>query len=280
MTLPAESTPTAAELELWDCSTFIGRSSGRRNVGGQAVGAADLVAELDRLGVAGAMVHHVLAHEHAPAVGNAQLLRELDGHPRLLPVWVVMPSHTGELPPSGELVGQMLDAGVRMARMFPSAAMNGHRFSLAEWCSGQMLAALEEARMPLAVDFTLFRRGEPPWDDIFSVCAHHRSLPLIVIDVQGRNNRTLYPLLERFDNLYLQTAGFNVHNGLEDVTARFGAHRLLFGSGFPLLSLGGAKLQLERARLGAQDKAAIGAGNLRRLLDGVAVRNVAVRGAR
>jgi len=236
---------------------------------------ADLLMEMDRLGIAGGMTYHVLAHEHAPAVGNAELLRELAGHDRLSPVWVVMPAHTAELPPSRELIAQMLAAGVRMARMFPSSVMDGHRFSLSEWCSGDLLSALAEVRMPLAVDFTLFRRGEPPWDDIYSICEHHPRLPLILIDIQGRNNRTLYALLERFDNLYIQTAGFNVHDGLEDVTRRFGAHRLLYGSGYPVQSMGAARLHLGRALVGEEQKAAIASGNLLRLLDDVAVTGAA-----
>jgi len=252
-----------------DCSTFVGRASGRQSAGGRLVRPDDLLAEMDRLGIATAMTHHVIAHEYAPSVGNGQLMTELAGHSRLLPVWVVMPAHTSEMPPSRELVVQMLLAGVRMARIFPSSVMNGHRFSLAEWCAGELLSALEEVRMPLAVDFTLFRRGEPPWDDIFRLCANHPELPLVLIDVQGRNNRTLYALLERFDNLYIQTAGLNVHRGLEDVTERFGAGRLFFGSGFPVQSMGGARLHLERALLSESDRARIASGNLTGLLSSV-----------
>lgn len=262
-------------LAYLDCSTFIGRSYGRGRSGGHMLRPEDLLGEMDRLGIAGAMTYHALAHEHAPAVGNAELVRELEGHDRLCPVWVVMPPHTGELPPPDELLAQMLAAGVRMARMFPSSVMDGHRFSLADWCCGDLLSALEEARMPLAIDFTLFRRGEPPWDDIYRVSTSHPDLPLILIDVQGRNNRTLYPLLERFENLYIQTAGFNVHDGLEDVARRFGAGRLLYGSGYPVQSMGGARLHVSHALLDDTEKAAIASGNLRRLLDGVAVAGAA-----
>ncbi|MGH3469375.1 MAG: amidohydrolase family protein, partial [Thermocrispum sp.] len=206
---------------------------------------------------------------HAPAIGNAALHAEVEGQHRLHPVWVVMPSHTGELPESDQLVGAMLEHGVRMARMFPSAELSGHRFALADWCAGSLLAALAERRVPVAIDFTLFRRGEPPWDMIVEVCTRHPRLPVVLIDAQGRNNRTLYAVMAHCPNLHLETAGFNVHRGIEDVCRRFGPERLLFGSGYPLQSMGGAVLQLDRADIDEDQRDLIASGNLRALLAAV-----------
>lgn len=258
-------------MRYLDCNTFIGRPSGHRPYLTRAVTAAGLVAEMDRVGVHDAAVYHALAHEYAPQVGNELLLRELAEAPdgvrdRLRPVGVVLPPHTGEMPEPEPLVAGLLGAGVRMARIFPSSVMAGHRFSLAPWCSGELLSALERVRMPLAVDFTLFRRGEPPWREIHDLAENHPGLPVILMDVQGRNNRTLYPLLKRFGNLHIQSAGFNVHGGLEDLCRRFGAHRVVFGSGYPLRSMGGALLQLQRADLPAADREVIASGTLTRLL--------------
>ncbi len=258
-------------MRYLDCNTFVGRPAGRMPYITQAVTPARLVAELDRVGIHEAAVYHVLAREHAPAAGNALLGRELAGlaepeRRRLHPVGVVLPPHTGELPEPETLVRELLAGGTRMARIFPSADMGGHRFSLAPWCSGELLTALERARMPLAVDFTLFRRGEPPWREVYDLAESHPDLPVILMDIQGRNNRTLYPLLKRFPNLLVQTAGFNVHHGLEDLCERFGAHRAVFGSGYPVQSLGGARLQLDRADLPEADRALIAGGTLTGLL--------------
>ncbi|WP_405394154.1 amidohydrolase family protein [Microbispora hainanensis] len=264
-------------MRYLDCNTFIGRPAGHRPHLTRAVSAGDLVAEMDRVGVHEAAVYHVLAHEYAPETGNELLLRELRQAPegvreRLRPVGVVLPPHTGEMPEPERLVADLLAAGVRMARVFPSSVMAGHRFSLASWCSGELLAELERVRMPLAVDFTLFRRGEPPWREIHDLAGNHPGLPVILMDIQGRNNRTLYPLLKRFGNLLVQSAGFNVHRGLEDLAARFGAHRVVFGSGFPLRSLGGARLHLDRADLPEADKELIASGTLTRLLSDVEIK--------
>jgi predicted TIM-barrel fold metal-dependent hydrolase len=159
----------------------------------------------------------------------------------------------------------MRHEGVLLARMFPSTASLDHRFAVREWCVGPILSALEQAGIPLLLDYGLFRRGEPPWDDIVEVCEHHPDLAVVLIDVQGRNNRTLYALLDRFEQLCIQTGGFNVHRGIEDLCRRFGAERLVFGSGFPNAGMGAARFDLERALISDAERAAIASGNWRRL---------------
>jgi predicted TIM-barrel fold metal-dependent hydrolase len=259
----------APSIPYFDCDTFIGRDYGNRNLGGYDLSPEDLVDEMDRVGIAKAAVYHVLAKEYHPSVGNPRLSSALSGHSRLVPIWVVMPHHTDEVPGPDELVRQMRAGGVRMARMFPGWSPQAHRYSLAEWCVGELLGALEGFRIPVQLDFTLFRRDEPPWRDIYEVCNNHPRLPLILVDIQGRNNRTLYALLERFDNIYIHTAGLNVHQGLEDICRRFGPERLVFGSGYPVKYLGGAYLQVERSGLSHGEKQLVASGNLERLLASV-----------
>jgi predicted TIM-barrel fold metal-dependent hydrolase len=252
------------KLHYFDSTVSIGRTAT-----GQDVTRASLLAELDRIGIERAATYHVVAREHHAATGNAAILEEVAGEPRLVPVWVVHPHHTGELPPPRELVAEALTAGVRMVRMFPSSDLAGHRFSLRAWSAGPLLTELERVRMPVFLDFTLFRRGEPPWDDIVDVCERHPALPIVLVEMQGRNNRNLYAVLEQFPNVLVQSAGFNVHAGIEDVCERFGAHRLVFGSGHPHASLGAARFHIDRARISDHERALIASGNLVSLIDAI-----------
>jgi predicted TIM-barrel fold metal-dependent hydrolase len=256
----------ATAADFIDCNVFIGRSSAGSLDGGEPLTAETLVAEMDRVGVAEAVVYHIVAREYAPVVGNDLLVDALRNHRRLHPAWVVLPPFTGELPAPAELIDQFRHEGIVAARMFPSTASLDHRFAVREWCVGPVLTALEEAGIPLLLDYGLFRRGEPPWDDIVEVCEHHPDLLVVLMDVQGRNNRTLYALLDRFEQLVVQTAGFNVHRGIEDVCRRFGAERLVFGSGYPAAGMGAARFDLDRALVSDAERAAVGAGNLRRML--------------
>src|SRR5690606_27782867 len=153
----------------------------------------DLIGEMDRWSVDVACVHHALARESSPAAGNAELIAAVDGRPRLVPVATLLPHHTGEFMPPQRYGEELFDHGVRMVRVFPSAALHAHRVSLQDWAFGAALAELERRRVPLVVDFGLFRRPEPPWDTLVSLLHSHPELPIILPEVQARNNRNLYP---------------------------------------------------------------------------------------
>lgn len=225
-----------------------------------------LLAEMDKLNVDSAVVFHIVAREHAPRIGNELLLQEIAEQSRLIPAFVVLPTGTAEMPDLPDLISQMTAAGVRLARIFPSPTLAGHRFALRDWCVGSLLSALEEHDITVGIDFSLFRRGEPPWDDIVDVSARHPALRIALMDVQGRNNRNLYPLLDRFDNLFVGSGGMNVHAGIEDLCVRFGADRVFLASGTPARSMGAARFVIDRSGLDADQRAQVLGGTARRLL--------------
>lgn len=249
-----------------DCDVFVGRPAGPGAVEGRESSVDQLLAQMDRLGVDLAVVYHIVALEHAPVIGNQLLLDELNREPRLIPAFVLLPTYTAELPAIDDVLTQMEEASVRMARIFPASGLAGHRFSLREWCIGPLLHALEQNGMPLAVDFSLFRRGEPPWEDVYQLCSHHPDLRLALTDVQGRNNRSLYALMDRFPHLYVSSGGLNVHAGLEDICDRFGADRIFFGSGAPTRSMGAARLVVDRSALSDGERAMVLGGTAASLL--------------
>jgi predicted TIM-barrel fold metal-dependent hydrolase len=75
------------------------------------------------------------------------------------------------------------------------------------------------------------------------------------------------PLLERYPNVYVDTAQYLLDGGLEALVADYGARRVLFGSGFPESYMGGMMMALRHARLPEAAKTAIAGGNLARILE-------------
>lgn len=260
---------TEEELRLLDCSVYIGRPSGSRWRVNAEVTARSLLAEMDRTGVRAAVAHHALAREYSPEVGNDHLAKTLPASDRLLRSWVLLPHHTGEFPAPDTAVQRMRAAGVVMARLHPATDAHAHRFLLAEWVVGPLLGALENAGLPLALDFHLFRRAEPPWAALHEVLRQHPRLNVILMNVQGRNNRTLYPFLEQHARVVVQAAGFNVHRGIEDFVSRFGAERMVFGSDYPEGGMGTARFHLETADIDADAKQQIASRTLESLLPSV-----------
>jgi predicted TIM-barrel fold metal-dependent hydrolase len=225
----------------------------------------ELLAEMDRLGIAEALVTHNMALDGHPWEGNQRLMREIAGQPRLHPCWMLLPT-TGEMPPPTRLVAEMRAQGVRAARMCPIQ----HRYLFTEANVGDLLAALEAARIPLIVDFGMMAWSEEKtdWRSLDDLCMRHPNLPLIVVGEGMAAPRRVYPLWQRHRNLLLETSYYQVHQGLSDIAERFGADKLLFGSGLPTREAGAPLMQLRYDFLSDADREAIGGGNLRRLLRG------------
>jgi predicted TIM-barrel fold metal-dependent hydrolase len=211
---------------------------------------------MDRAGINSALVHHTLAAQWDPAEGNSALLHELEGRDRLLPCFIMLPEATREMPPASEVatLARFLHGA---ARVFPQS----HGFALADRCMGSALQALDDAGVPLVVDV-----GQTDWASLDALLSSHPSLPVILLDASYRCDRYLYPLWERHPNLYLETTTYQPFLGIEEVCARFGPERLLFGTSFPTLEPGGAIARLTFAGCWPAAAAAIAGGNMARLL--------------
>lgn len=250
-------------LTFFDCNISMGEWKHPRY--GAIATADELERVLDYLQVERALVFHAHAQEgHAP-IGNAMLMRELHGHPRLLPSWVLLPHHTGEMPEAQTLVGQMLEQGVKLARLFPGGG--GHGFSLAPWCADPLLSELAKHRIPVMIDFTLGRRDAPDWNLIYNLCQRHPALPIILTGAGiGRASRTFFPLLQACPNLYIELSRYTPFRAVDAICERFGACRLVYGSGLPLVAAGVALTTVTHALVSHEEKSLIASGNLTRLL--------------
>src|SRR5919201_982504 len=87
---------------------------------------------------------------------------------------------------------------------------------------------------------------------------------LVVTGSQGSNplDRYAWPLIEKFPNLIFETSAYLVDGGIEEFCRRYGAARLVFGSGFPDNAGGAAMLTLAHAEISDADRRAIAHDNL------------------
>jgi len=225
-----------------------------------------LLAVMDDYGIDRALVTHTYAKWHHPAEGNARLQREIGGQERLAPCWVVMPAATGEVAPEREQVAQLLDTGVRAARLCPVA----HRLSLEPFEIAPLLEALAAGRVPLLLDCDNAHWSEPrPWRFVDWACRSYPNLPLVLLREPQSNLRTLFPLLEIHHNLYVETSYFQAHDGIALLAERFGPHRLVFGTGLPVWDPALPVTGLTYAGLSPEALAAVAGGTLEQLLAGV-----------
>jgi predicted TIM-barrel fold metal-dependent hydrolase len=245
------------KLSYYDCNCSIGRAGYPLLLDIPDV--EGLKKEMAAAGVERALVSHALARLGDPVLGNSRLMAEIAGDPDLDPVWFLLPHHTGEMPPPRRLLEELKAGRVRAVRMDPGRAQHG--FSLAAWCAGELVEALDQARLPLMLDAELVT-----WDEVQELLDRHPGLPVIMANCSYRHNRFLYPLFERYANLYVETSRFLGAGTIEDVVRRFGSRPLLFGTNMPQYTGTAAVGRLAYAEIEPADKDAVAGGNLRRMV--------------
>jgi predicted TIM-barrel fold metal-dependent hydrolase len=219
---------------------------------------ASLTARLDALGIDSALVYHTVAATYDAARGNARLLAEIRGAPRLVPCFVLGPLETGEHGDPATLGERLAADSVRAVRALP----RNHAWSLAGREARLLAETVAAAGLPVFVDL-----AQTDWSDIDSLASAVPSLQIVVCRVGYRDLRRLLPLLERHAGLRCDLSYFAAHDGVEEITARFGAERLLFGTGMPECEPAGALARLTFAELSESDADAIGHDNAVRLLN-------------
>ena len=252
---------TNTEIRYFDCFAAIGRRAGKDPEAPWKT--EDLLTEMERCQVHGALVFSHQASQVHPAVGNPLVLEVCKHNPRLYPCWVGLPHHSGEFPHPDDLMQEMLTLGIRALKIYPrhyKHAVNSDNL-------GQLLDALQEAGILLTVD-----RGEwetsvqIEWDEVAWICESFPRLPFLLHAVRWESTRMLIPLAEKFNNLHFEFSNYQGNRMLEFWCNRIGHDRLLFGTEALEKSIGAARAYIDYSDLSDEQRSSIAGGNLQRLL--------------
>jgi len=246
-------------MSYWDVNCLVGRWPSADLAYHDLAG---LLTRMDQLGIARALVGHTHSLTFDPTAGNATLVAQLaaaspEVRARLWPVWSVVPPVTGEQGTLSELGAQLAQHSVRAVRLYP----RDHNYSLGTLEAAELLAGL--AALPV---IALIDLEQTTWEELDRVAGAHPTLPIVACHVGYRGLRRLVGVLARRPNLHLDLSFFSTHQGLEWLVERIGANQILFGTHAPVADGGGAVTRLKLSHLSAAQQAAIGAGNLQRLL--------------
>jgi len=243
---------------FFDCGCAVGTSF-YKNYGGSWE-TAELLRKMRLYGIDKALVYHIAGKEYDPAVGNGLLADEIKDYPALYPVWVVMHHHTDEFDEPDALIKTLKEKNIKAVRMYPAA----HQYKTSAWNCRELFTALAANKIPLFIDL-----DQLAWDEIHQLLTDYPELNLILTGLNYIVDRNIYALFKKFTNLYIETIGYKVNNGIEEICGRFGAGRLIFGSGMPVFSGSAAVSMIRYARIGENEKRMIARGNLESLLEGV-----------
>ncbi len=247
------------EIMFFDANCRIGRYF---NGGPCAENAAALLREMDYYGVDKALVRHRNLDKGPLATNQslAAMLKE-DAAQRLTGVWCILPSQCDEIPEPEVFFRQMKENRIGAITLSPFE----HRYQPCRLTIGKIMDAAAERRIPV-----LLNAFASKWPDLYRFVEVFQRNVLIYQETCGKwgSDRNIRPLLENYGNFYFETAGYWVPEGIRDLAERYGANRILYGSGFPTYDQGSGMLQLKQSGLAPSEVELIAGKNLERILKG------------
>jgi hypothetical protein len=235
---------------------------GREAQGRAAVSAEQWSGEMERISIDRSLVR--IAPDELDtdfASSNKALLKACQDSEALVPCPVVVPNTAYDTVPEEQQVESILARGAGAACVRPRR----DHWILSDWVCGRLFEALQSHRVPI---FCLEK--DVPLEKVAELASRYPELPVIVAEAGYRSQRVLLPLLATFGNVYLCLGGaLSVHRGIEQLVAKAGAERLLFGTGFPEAEPMAAVTQLMYAEISDRQRRLIGSGNLERLVGGI-----------
>lgn len=225
--------------------------------------AKDLLEEMDFYGIDEALVYHSRQRDDSPVVGNEILLNEISGFKRLYGTLAILPPQTGEIGTFEEILDKMRKGNIRAFRAFPSE----HKFLMTKTALGSLYEFMVERNIPLLISINESSGGISGWYLIEKILSEVPDLTLIVTEHGSwGQDRFFRPLIEKYENLYLDISRYELDGGISDFCAKYGAEKLLFGTGFPWWNPGGPILMLAQADITNKEREMIASGNLTRIL--------------
>jgi predicted TIM-barrel fold metal-dependent hydrolase len=223
-----------------------------------AENAPELIAYMDRIGIEKALISHSAMLEFDPLIGNKKVLAEIQPYKdRLFPTWVILPEITDSDFKTNVFFDQMKTRGVKILRAYPQV----NRYILNGVVMKEQLDIISDLKIPLYLES---RYG---FEYIYAVLAEFPKLTVVITNIGcWPSGRFVFPLLNRYPNVYFETGDFTMMRGYETACGKFGCERLLFSTNFPTNSMGCAVSALMNSGISIEEKEAIAHKNIERLL--------------
>lgn len=248
-------------IRYFDMNVILG--AGSWTSPGQPVTAERLLDEMDHTGIHEALVMDSRAEIGSADEANRRIIDKTRDHPRLHPVWSILPTASREMPPPDEFVAGMKEFGV------PAARLNYGAFAipLEDWAISDIIAPLEAERIPLILSPIDMKNGVRDdindWPAIVRFCRDYPKLPVIVTESRVyQSQRQMLQALAACPNLTLDLSAPWLQGMIEFICREFGAERLVWGSRLPYNNPSVPVMRLNYALIEDVELAQIAGGNL------------------
>ncbi len=158
-----------------------------------------------------------------------------------------------------DLLEKMKLSNIRAFRAFPLE----HKFLMTRVALGSLYDFMIERSIPPFISIS----ESGGWHLIEQILSNAPDLTLVVTEHGSwGQDRFFRPLIEKYENLYLDISRYELDGGISDFCAKYGAEKLLFGTGYPWRNPGGPILMLTQADITIRERGKITSGNLKRIL--------------
>lgn len=248
------------EIKFFDGCCMVGRKARKEIWEPEIANINDLQKEMQRLNICEALIYHSTAKYSNPTAGNHVLLNEAKEYQNIHISWVMTPDILWEEDVS-HYFDRLVRYGFKAVRMFPKS----HGFLFNRRTCGGIFDELARRHIPLFIDLS-----ETSWKEIDEFLTLNNSVSLVITQLSSwADDRYFFPLFRDFQNLYIVSDYYKIMGGLENICSKFGADRIIFGSGLPERAPGGPISMILYSELSETEKIKIAYGNLKTLLDGV-----------
>jgi len=249
-------------LPFLDAACVIGPYANPESPPGYEGNVAGLALKMAELGIVEACPSSITASFYCVDEGNQELLQAIEPYPQLHPVFLVAPNQTGEMPPPDQLLAKM--PTMSLAKMLVDEVQFYTPLIDVE-LYGEVFDALAASRTPLLLDYANFFH-----EHTFRLRELLKGWPQLPVLLKfpkvACEERVLYYLWEKFENLHVVMSGYQLLGGIEKVVERFGARAFVFGSNYPYFTPLQSMLHLIYCELSDGDKRLIAGDTVRGLL--------------
>ncbi|MBM3265424.1 MAG: amidohydrolase family protein [candidate division Zixibacteria bacterium] len=209
--------------------------------------------EMDFHGIERAVVYHIQTEEISPVDGNHQLEDWLDDD-RLIPQWSVLPTDDS-IEQIQRLYREKRVSSLRLHHTRPAG------LPFCTWGYDVLLDWLSDTGIPLWIPLT---ENDPT--ELVTTLREFPGVRVVFVGAHYTHALLVRPLLKTLPDAFLELSRYEPIGEIEALAARFGAHRLIYGSWYPRYAMGPMLFYLHHTRLTDEELADVCAGNVRKLL--------------
>ena len=240
-----------ARVPVFDANIGVGHL---RNRASPFETSEQLLREMDRHGVARALIYHLQGEAMSALEGNERLLSWVDGQSALHPQWAADPT-----PESLAQLQQLHRPGQLTSIRLHNTRDCGLPF--ADWIYGDLLEWLAAERIPLWLSL-----AETPAVEVRETLRRFPDLVTVLLGGHYIHSMIVGPLLRQLPQAHLELSRYEGLGKIPPLIREFGIRRLVYGSFYPRYAMGPMLFSLHHLGLETGDLELVCSGNLERIL--------------